>query len=196
MTYDTREEYLNAFIDAARPHFDAANAPLPSNIRVSIGFTSRGAKSRAIAEIHSDTSSGDGHFEIFITPELLDVSRICDALTHELVHAAVGLKEGHGQHFRRVATSLGLTGKMTATVAGEAWYVWALPIIAELGEMPYAALTGEFSSAGPKKKTYLAKLQCPVCDWTARVTAKHIAPHSHLNCPVPGCDGTLLCEEG
>jgi hypothetical protein len=195
MTYQTREEYLNAFIDAARPHFERINAPLPSNVRVAVGFTSRGVRGARIGECWSDAASGDGHFEIFIKPTLTDTARICDVLTHELIHAAVGLDAGHNATFKRVSTSLGLTGKATATVAGEVWYTWALPIIESLGAMPYGALNADkASSAGPKKVTALLKVECPVCGFLARVTAKHITPHTHLNCPVPDCDGELITE--
>jgi len=194
MTYQTREEYLNAFIEAARPHFERVNAPLPSNVRVAVGFTSRGLKGSRIGECWSDSASDDGHFEIFIKPTLDGEARICDVLTHELVHAAVGLDAGHNQHFKRVATSLGLMGKATATVAGEAWYKWALPIIDKLGPMPYGAITGDQSSARKKQTTALLKLECPVCGFLARVTKKQIEPHSHLNCPVPECVGEMVCE--
>ena len=191
MTYSTREDWLNAFIDAARPQFEAANAPLPVNVRVAVGFTSKGLKGSSIGECWSNLASDDGHFEIFLKPTLTNAARICDVLTHELVHAAVGLAAGHGPHFKRVAISVGLEGSMTATVAGSGWYTWALPVIEALGPMPYAALNGGASSGRPKQKTSLLKLECPVCGWLARVTAKHIDSHNHLDCPVPDCIGTL-----
>lgn len=193
--YATREEYLQAFIEAARPHFERVNAPLPPNVRVAVGFTSRGIKGARIGECWSSDASADGHFEIFIKPTLTEPARICDVLTHELIHAAVGIDAGHGMAFKRVSTLLGLTGKATATVAGEEWYKWALPIIQALGPMPYSALSGDQSSARKKQATALLKVECPACGWLARVTKKHIEPHSHLNCPVPGCSSELICEE-
>lgn len=193
--YATREEYLNAFIEAARPQFERVNAPLPPNVRVAVGFTSRGERGSRIGECWSSAASGDGHFEIFIKPTLTDTARICDVLTHELIHAAVGLDHGHDLVFKRVATSLGLIGKPTATQAGPGWFAWALPVIRSLGDMPYAALSGDQSSARKKQTAYLLKVECAACGWTARVTMKHIAPHAHLNCPVPTCSGILLCEE-
>jgi hypothetical protein len=195
MTYSTREEYLNAFIDAARPHFERVNAPLPANVRVAVGFTSRGIKGSRIGECWSSDASEDGHFEIFIKPTLTEKARICDVLTHELIHAAVGLDKGHTATFKRVAVSLGLEGPAKATQAGEGWYRWALPILNELGDMPYAAISGGISSARKTQKTSLLKVECPACGWLARVTAKHINPHSHLNCPVPECVSVLICEE-
>lgn len=192
--HETREAWLNAFIDASRPVFDAANAPLPVNVRVAVGFTSRGMKGSRIGECWSDTASDDGHFEIFIKPTLDTPARICDVLSHELVHAAVGIQAQHGPAFKRVATSIGLTGKANATVAGPDWYRWALPIIEALGPMPYAALSGGYSTSRKKQKASLLKVECPACGWLARVTAKHIDGHSHLNCPAPDCVGILAVE--
>lgn len=192
--YATREEYLNAFIEAARPHFTRVNAPLPSNLRVSVGFTSRGIKGSRIGECWSDDASEDGHFEIFIKPTLDGEAKVCAALTHELVHAAVGLDKGHNAHFKRVSASLGLIGKAACETAGEAWYSWALPVLEALGPMPYGALSGDHSSARKKQATALLKVECPVCGFLARVTKKHIEPHSFLNCPVPECMGELVCE--
>lgn len=193
-SYATREEYLNAFIEKARPQFVKANAPLPSNIRVAVGFTSRGMKGTRIGECWSNDASADGHFEIFIKPTMEGAAKICDVLTHELIHAAVGLDKGHNMHFKRVSTSLGLIGKATATQAGQDWYAWALPIIRELGDMPYGALSGEHSSARKKQTAALLKVECPVCGFLARVTMKHIRPHKYLNCPAPDCGGELICE--
>lgn len=195
-TYATREEYLEAFIDAARPHFEAANAPLPSNVRVAVGFTSRGSRGSKIGECWSSDASEDGYFEIFVKPTLADPTRVCDVLCQQLIHAAIGLNMGRGAVYRRVATSLGYGGKMTAPTATNTWYVWALPAIKQLGDMPYGALAeGGMSSARPKQTTALLKLECPLCFWLARVTRKHIQPHAYLACPVPSCDGELVCEE-
>lgn len=192
----TREDWLNAFITAARPIFAAVNAPLPLKVRVAIGFTSRGIRGSRIGECWSTEASEDGHYEIFIKPTLDNAARICDVLTHELIHAAVGIKAGHGPAFKRVMIALGLKGKPTATVAGEDWYRWALPIIADLGAFPYGAMTGGATADRKKQRSYLLKVQCTHCEWTARVTAKHLDPYARLRCPDVECDGELIGSEG
>lgn len=194
LKYQTREDWLNAFIDAARPVFAAANAPLPINLRVAIGFTSKGGKGTRIGECWSDTSSEDGHYEIFIKPTLDNVARICDVLTHELIHAAVGIPAGHGPAFKRVMAALGLKGKATATYAGEEWFRWSLPVIEALGPFPYGAITDKGMSSGRKtQKAYLLKATCTMCEFTARITAKHVRPVMH--CPDPECEGDLVVDE-
>lgn len=191
--FKTREQWLNAFVRASRPMFKKAGFPLPDNVRVSVGFTSSGARGKAIGECWSEASSADGHFEIFIKPTLEGAGRICDVLTHELVHAAVGLENGHNATFKRCAVALGLEGKMTATVAGKEWYEWALPIIDKLGALPHARLRAGKNSGKPKQKTNLLRVECDTCSWLARVTRTHLEPHGTLNCPTD-CGGTLEWE--
>ena len=110
--FSTREQWLNAFAKASRKHFKRIGAKLPTNVRISIGFTSGGARAKAIGQCWSHKASADQTFEIFIVPALDDASRIADILTHELVHVAAGIKAGHGHAFRKIATALGLEGKI------------------------------------------------------------------------------------
>jgi hypothetical protein len=185
----TREEWLIAFTQAARPIFEAEGFPLPRDVRVSIGFTSKGARGKAIGQCWDSGASADKHFEIFIRPNLQgNASRVADVLTHELVHAAVGLKAGHGAKFRKCATALGLTGKMTATVAGEKFHGWAKPILDKLGPFPGDTLNGQDS--GPKKQsTRLLKVECSDgCGVVLRASAKVAAMVVGGTCPA--------CEEG
>lgn len=193
--YETRENWLNAFVAATRPRFAEIGAPLPDKVRVSIGFTSTGARSKRIGECWHDAASADGHFEIFLKPTIETDARMADILTHELCHAAAGIDAGHGPQFKKVAVAMGLKGKMTSTIASSEWYAWALPVLKELGPMPYAVITDGQHTGKPKQKTNLLKVECPECGWLARVTAKHILPHDHLDCPVPDCGGELSVED-
>lgn len=192
--YETREQWLNAFVSRARTEFDRAGFSLPEKVRVSVGFTSTGSRGNRIGECWSNEASSDGYFEIFLKPAIVGDGRMADVLTHELCHAAVGLDAGHNARFGKCARALGLTGKLTSTVAGPDWYKWALPILSDLGPMPYGNIDGGTSSAKPKQKTNLLKVECNCCGFIARVTNKHIVPHTHLNCPVPDCVGILEVE--
>ena len=102
--------------------FARLEAPLPAQLRIAIGFTSSGRRSRNIGECWDNQCSEDRHFEIFIRPDLSESKdlmpmQIAAVLGHELVHAAVGVAAGHGKEFRRVARGIGLVGPMTATSA-------------------------------------------------------------------------------
>jgi hypothetical protein len=191
----TREQWMNDFALAAAPLFDAAGFPIPK-VRMSCGFTSHGARGKAIGQCFNDTMSDDAHFEIFIVPSEADTSRVADILTHELIHAAVGLEEGHKGNFRKLATALGLTGKMTATVAGDAWREWAHPIIAEIGDLPHATLNSSSLSSGPKKQaTRMLKCECNDCGFTFRASAVWALDTSPvLRCPDPSCGGHVVAN--
>ena len=97
------------------PLFEALDAPLPSRVRVAIGFTSRGAKGKAIGECWDNRCSGDGHFEIFIRPDLAHAAdampaQIAAILAHELVHAAVGTRPGTGRRLNGLRSGSGWSG--------------------------------------------------------------------------------------
>lgn len=183
--YENREAWLNAFKDASFPVFVAAGFPLPDNIRISVSEPTGSKRgSGPIGKCYPPALSSDGSYEIFINPILEGEARIADVLTHELCHTVTS--DGHGKQFGKCATAVGLTGKLTATIAGPQWFHWATPILEALGPMPYASM----STANRKvKKTYLLKLSCPDCGWLARVTAAHT--HDGMTCPVPNCDGEL-----
>lgn len=190
--HPNRESWLQAFTEASRPHFEDAGFPLPKNIRMAIGFTSKGERGKRIGECWADVCSADGTFEIFIVPSLDDPARVADILTHELVHAAVGIEAKHGRIFKKCATALGLEGKMTATVAGERWFLWARPILDALGPLPHAALkSGRISTAPKKQTTRNIKVECDACGFTFRTAQKWIdASIDGLRCPNADCDGT------
>ncbi len=192
--YETREAWLNAFVMFARTDFARVNAALPEKVRVSVGFTSTGARSTRIGECWQDTASSDGYFEIFLKPTIENDARMADILTHELVHAAVGISAGHGAPFKRVCNALGLVGRMTSTVASSDWYKWALPILKELGPMPYGQLVDGVSTAKPKQKTNLLKVECDTCGFVARVTTKWIKPD--MCCPDRDCGGAFNLASG
>lgn len=191
---DTREAWLNAFAIAARPQFERVGFPLPRNVRISIGFPSGGMRGKAIGECWGEIASKDGHFEIFLRPSLETDERMADVLTHELVHAAVGLEAKHGKLFKQCATALGLEGKMTATVAGAKWRSWAKPVLAELGPCPRAPLS-ELKNGKKKQTTRMLKCVCDACAFTFRTSRQQLdSSPDGLSCPVPSCSGAIIEE--
>jgi hypothetical protein len=191
-----REAYMLNFIDAARPIFEAEGFPIPYNLRASISLPSTGINTRGTKQIraqcfHPDASA-DGHWEIMVNPMTeLDRVTIATVLTHELVHAAVGLECDHKGNFAKLAKAVGLTGKMTEANPSDIWFAWAQPILEQLGDIDFAQMV---VTAPPRKKskTYLRNAKCNCCNWTAQVTLSHVRPYDFLNCPTPDCDGTLV----
>jgi hypothetical protein len=173
--FATREEWLAAATSHLSVKFAEANRPLPEKIRFAIGFTSKGAKGKRIGECWQSVASADSHYEIFITPTLSDPVRILDVLVHELCHAALPIGAGHGPSFRALATRLGLTGRMTATVASPALEAeLGLLVHEKLGPLPHGELRADRAVGAPKaQKNRWLKASCPHCDYTVRITRTH-----------------------
>lgn len=171
-----REQWLEAGTEWFRPTFETVGAPLPPIVKVTCGFTSKGARSNRIGECWIPEASAANVPEILIHPGRADSVEVGAILVHELVHAA-GLR-GHGQDFKRVALAVGLAGKMTATHAGDALVVRLTEMVAELGEYPHAVLSGNHAK---KQSTRMLKMECEGCGFIARTTAKWLdeigAPH-------------------
>jgi hypothetical protein len=192
MVHDNRESRLNAVAAGMAPLFEVLGAPLPGRVRVAIGFTSRGRRGRAIGECWDNRLSGDGHFEIFIRPDLAHApdamsTQIAAILAHELVHAAVGIQAGHGRLFKRVAQGLGLVGPMRATTPGEAFLVTVAPILVAAGPLPHARLDTDGMTTAPKKQAVrMLKCECLACGYTVRTARKWLETAGSPVCPVEG----------
>ncbi len=192
MEHDNRESWLNRVAIGMAPLFAALDAPLPARVRVAIGFTSRGAKGRAIGECWDNRCSGDGHFEIFIRPDLAHApdampAQIAAILAHELVHAAVGIAAGHGKAFKRVAVGLGLVGPMRATTPGDAFLATVAPILGAAGPLPHARLDTGGETTRPKKQaTRMLKCECRACGYTVRTARKWLETAGAPLCPIAG----------
>lgn len=189
---ETREQWLNAGITALRPLFIDAGYTVPDNVRVTCGFPSKGALpgkkgSYSMGQCWSDTSSDGKMFEIFISPLDSDPTTVLGTLTHELVHATVGLAAKHGKPFKRCALAVGLEGKMRSTHSGEALQIKLKDISATLGAYPHDSLKSAKMTDGTKKQTTrLKKCECPECGYTVRVTAKWLDMGAPL-CPNETC---------
>lgn len=148
--------------------------------RVSVGFPfggrgGKGGKTHTIGQCWFPESSKDGTHEMFISPEVADPIAAAATLVHEMLHVAKGLKEGHGAGFRRAALAVGLSGKMTATIAGPELAAKLADLTRELGKFPHAELMPWTLKDGKKKQgTRMRKVFCPACGWTCRATAKWI----------------------
>jgi hypothetical protein len=170
---NTREEWLNRVAKALEPKFQALGCILPP-YRITCGFPSTGKKAGRIGECWARECSKDAHHEIFIHPKEDDSARVADILAHEMVHAAVGIQERHGKEFARVAKGLGLTGKMTSTVAGPEFTAFIEKVIMQIGGYPHGMLDtshGVSTRKSKPRKGSLLKVECKDCGYIARVTA-------------------------
>lgn len=178
-----RQEWVEKALVALRKHFALYGYQVPHNLRVTIGFP-KGGRTR-IGECHYCEASMDQHFEIFVSPELGQKSKfgnhpIIEVMAHEICHTLAGFKAGHKAPFKKIATMIGLEGKMTSTVPGPLMLDFIKKFEAEHGAYPAGALT---RSMVKKKETYLIKCECPECGYTVRTTRKWLEMGDPI-CPV------------
>ena len=167
----TREAWLNHVARRMAPMFERLGSPLPTQLRIAIGFTSSGRRSRHIGECWDNQCSEDRHFEIFIRPDLSESKelmpmQVASILGHELVHAAVGVSAGHRKEFRRVARGIGLAGQMSATTPGPEFEEALRPILQDAGPLPHGRLSstiGASSHSSRRKRPPSCRVKC-VCD--------------------------------
>ena len=177
--YETREAWLNAGVDALRAHFEHNGYPVPTVVRVSVGWP-RAAR-KAIGQCWKRSAAKDGVSQLFISPALGSGIDALDTLAHELVHAAIDPFSGHNGKFITASRAVGLTnGKPTCAGAGLELRAQLEKIAAQLGEYPHAAL---LPIDEVKQTTRLLKVACRDCGYTARVTRKWLDDSGAPLCP-------------
>ena len=141
--------------------FKPSGYNVPRKIRYSVSLPSRNAMSRnrtTIGQCWSASVSDDGHNEIFITPLMDDERQVVATLIHEMVHAVVGLNEGHNKVFKRCALDVGLEGKMTATTLSDNTWNYIKPLVDRLGAYPHGKMTPVVNKK--KQTTRMVKVEC------------------------------------
>lgn len=173
-----------AWLQHAAEHLSKSlfKQPVPQ-CRISVGFPGGGSPRKRIGEHWSPESSEDKLGSIFISPVLDDAKQVLAVLVHEMVHACVGTKAGHGPAFRKCALSVGLEGKMRSTEASK-----------ELNERFEALIRDDFGpyphrklnlKASPIKKqtTRMIKMTCHDCGYIARASLSSIKMFGPVICP-------------
>lgn len=153
----------------------ATGAALADKLRVRVGYPTTGGirlNGATLGQCIGPQHSEGGYTEIFVNPRLSDPSEMLAVVVHELVHAAVGHKLGHGKTFTKMLAKVGITGltSKTAATPSDELQQTIDDIVADLGTMPHDAIT--LTSLPKKQTTRLLKVIC-VND----------------NCPFPGVSG-------
>ena len=188
-----RELWLYRIADALDPRFGELSFAKRPVVRIGVGYPTTGAQGKAIGQCHDSSVSRDSVHEIIISPKLDDSVEVAGVVAHELCHAYLHSYVpdencGHGKKFRKLATAIGLTGKMRSTVPGEAFTRFLQPVLATIGDYPHGALGGGDGTTTRKvQSTRLKKVFCPSCEYIMRVTQKWIET-AIPRCPSPDCD--------
>ena len=176
-----REQWLTTAVDRLTVGlFSEHGAEVPNNVRVSCGWPSQSIR-KTTGEAWTELASADGSHETYISPIIDHSITVLGTLVHELVHHAVGIKAGHRAPFKRLATAVGLEGKMTATHVGEELERRLELLSSELGPYPHAAVDPR---QGKKKQaTRLMKCECVTCGYIVRTTSKWLDLYGTPYCP-------------
>lgn len=179
----TREEWLQKAITLCSAHRFKPHGFKVPQLRVSVGLPYGRGSAKAIGQHWHPRASEDKIGSIFISPTINDSVEVLGTLIHEMVHGVVGNEEKHGRLFRACALAVGLTGKMTATTAGEELAAYfKKTLIKRIGNYPHARLN---INKGPVKKqtTRMIKMECPKCEYKCRASLTLIKEIGPVICP-------------
>ncbi len=167
-----REGWLTNLAELIVPRLEQITGKTMPNFRVTMGFPAKNALAknrRVLGQCWDKVVSEDGTHQLFISPLIQGGDMVVAGVVgHELTHAIVGTKFGHKKQFVDVIRPLGLAGKPTSTVPGEAFIEFARPLIAKLGSYPHSPM-----AINPKYKMSVGRMikaQCPLCEYKVRVT--------------------------
>lgn len=174
-----REQWLETAIELMKPHF-AESIPgveFPK-VRVSVGWPGGKSGPRTIGQCWAPFAATDNVSQIFISPVLDDPIIVLATLAHEFIHAIDENKSGHKGAFGVMARAIGLEGRLTATVAGEALTAVFMTILEKLGTYQHAALGSvpadptRTITGAPSRNKSMQKVVCEESGYTARVSNK------------------------
>jgi len=160
-------------------------------IKVSCSLQGSGLqKAGSLAHIHYAHATGNNYHEIRMSVEMggrkskADSSRVADVLLHEMVHSCA-VFHGHKRAFKHIAQGVGMTGKMTSTVATpELEARIKSEVIDVLGKYPHKKV--QLIPRGQRGKgSRSIKCECTECGCIIRLTRKWIETADYeVNCPV------------
>lgn len=169
--FPTREEWLGVAALEVAPIFEAAGFKLPALLRFSCSWPagSRGNSKKILGQCIAPDASADGTTEVYVVPTIADKMMALKVLVHELVHAAVGVRFGHGKVFASACKRLGLEGKPAHALPGAELTAQLEAILEKLGDYPHAPVNLD---GRKKQSTRMLKAVCPETGYTVRLTKK------------------------
>jgi hypothetical protein len=140
-------------------------------VDLNYGFTSSGARSSAVGECWPRSACSSGLNFILLRPTEPDPVKLLATLLHEYVHAIDDCKNRHNKEFKKIATSLGLTGPMRSTEANPELKVVLQSMLARIGKPPNRHIT---TSLKRRISVPTPKSKCPECEYTVSVPRKYV----------------------
>ena len=199
--FETREEWLQAAVDAQRDVFKERTGLAIPDVRAGIGYMSKGMRSKAVGETLRPDAVADGRSEITIRIDQSDPETVLAILGHEIIHAVMNAtggdtrnpakpsKDGHGVRFREAFTRYGYSGDAKMCEPGDALRAEYAALAKSLGNYPAAPIT--LADARKKKQTTrMLAFHCDKeeggCGYAVSTTRVH-AERAMPVCPDPRC---------
>lgn len=187
-----REQWLTEVSRLLEPVFVRRGVAIRQKYRITCGWPCRNGLSvrrRTIGECHSGSVSGDKVSEVFISPTVDKPIVVAGVVCHELIHVAVGTKEGHRGKFRTAAGFLGMSGKLTQAVPGKQLEEEIAKLIEPLGDYPHKAMNVPPRLAA--RSIPLMRLVCE-CGVTIRISREDF---NRMGYPTCGCGESFAEKE-
>lgn len=162
--------------------------PLIGAIRLSVGPPSL-ARGRGRGKTFEPSMSADGTTEIFISSFLQEPVEVLTNLTHEMVHASVGLKHGHNEIFGAAAAKVGFINDVKVPEASSHLSGELALIAQELGPYPHAKL----SEAVPVNVQTTRLLKCICINDSCPFKSVHGKPYNLRITWSVASEGTPKC---
>lgn len=189
----TREAWLLQAASLLRGLFEEKGMRVP-NFLVSVGIPATSRRGSAVGQCWRTTASGNGVNQVFVSPVLADAVEVMDTLVHEMVHVLDNCEHGHGKEFKKIATRVGLVGKMREASAGEPLRLRLQEMAAELAKAigPYPHSPLNLTPAPIAERPKPARAKCEHCGF------KFNMPRRFLHYAPPACplDAKPMVREG
>lgn len=189
----TAEEWYRKAVDAFKRTFKDLGYEIPV-YDISSGFTDAGTRvTRVLGQCWTNNASSKGRPHIFLNPRYTEPVGLIAVVLHEVIHATVGVDQGHRGKFRSVAQSLGFIPPLKYINIDDDLKGKCETIAARLGEFPRSAFVAKIR----KQTTRLIKCVCETCGFTFRTTKFWIEQSGNdLRCPDESCKGTIRNQLG
>lgn len=181
----TREQWLTQAAAQLGPWVaEVAEKPLPP-LSIMVSWPHGRNTRTTIGQCFPPKWTEDGTVFIGISPVLGHPCSVLETLVHELVHA-VGIMN-HGSAFKKVAETIGLTGKMTATKAGPKLHAKLYALAGDLGAYPHTAMRNPGMENGEPKRPGWPQYISPVePSYKVQIRPALIDMYGAPICPISG----------
>lgn len=183
-----RQTWLETAVTHASAEFKKHGFAVPE-VRISCGFPSTGQRGSRIGECWSTKICSGGLNEIFISPLIDDSDEVLGIIFHELVHAVDDCKSGHGAAFKKIATTIGLTGKMIHAHPNDELGKRVKLIVAEIGPYPHKRLIPKTRISIKRQRPYA---ECSECGYRVPMLKKFL----DVGPPICPKDNIMMMPEG